>query len=234
MELITEKDHEFFYRVKYILDNHKDDNIPEEFLTDFEELDRTSRRGKRSLDQGVFTSPSENSATKSRRLLDTTSPLPPTTDDDDYWERSEKTTNRRISFGVTGDSSSSSAGRSEERKVRVLLTCIEDKTETEKKLEKMIQVFQNRGLDIEIAHQFSKDVTHIVVSTDEDGLVKQRTMKYMQGIAYGLWIVSSDWITDSTKAQQIQNEQKYEVKYSAKASVDLAPKRSRVLGETVS
>lgn len=79
-----------------------------------------------------------------------------------------------------------------------------------------------------IANRFGPTVTHLVVTTDKKGVLKARTMKYMQALNYGLWIVSSAWVVDSLKAGKLLNEEPYEVHTNAKAHVINAPRRSRL------
>jgi hypothetical protein len=48
-----------------------------------------------------------------------------------------------------------------------------------------------------------------VVSVDKKGALKKRTMKVMQGIMAGLWIVSTRWLSDSLAAGAMLAEEVY-------------------------
>ena len=61
-------------------------------------------------------------------------------------------------------------------------------------------------------------ITHVVVSTDDFGIVNARTAKYEQGVVTGKWVVSFQWVLDSFAALKWLPEDKYVVrgdKYSA-------------------
>lgn len=71
-------------------------------------------------------------------------------------------------------------------------------------------------------------VTHLVVPVNENGVFQQRTMKYMQAVMAGAWVVNLAWITDSLSQGCILAETEYEVKSCYKATVEFSPKRARI------
>ena len=56
---------------------------------------------------------------------------------------------------------------------------------------------------------WSPRVTHVVVRTDEDGGT-DRTLKYLQGVAGGCWVVSCDWIKESRRMGKIMPEVRFD------------------------
>jgi hypothetical protein len=82
--------------------------------------------------------------------------------------------------------------------------------------------------EISPSTHFSSSVTHVIVSVDKNSKVmKQRTMKYMQGLAHGVWIVSTQWLYESFLAGKLLDETPFEVKSNAKAIIPRAPMRAR-------
>jgi len=81
-------------------------------------------------------------------------------------------------------------------------------------------------LDAKIVSEFSPSVTHIVTTTNGKG-VCPRTIKYLNGVLTGKWIVNYDWIVKCLRQKTWMDERPYEVKGTNDASVD-APKRARI------
>lgn len=213
------------------MDNHRDENVPEEFIEHFQELDRSSRRNsnKRNFLEtspiNLMNSPAAAmSSTKSKKFRESSDfpPRFPMTSSSSYVASSSA-----AGGAFTTPSRARTPTRDISKPIRILLTCIEDKGEIEKKLEKMISYFKGIGYSISLEHHFTNEITHIVVSMDENGVVKQRTMKYMLGVAYGLWIVSTNWVQDCLKKQEIVWEDPYEIKTNSKASIPQASRRCR-------
>lgn len=97
-----------------------------------------------------------------------------------------------------------------------------------------------------IATQYDESVTHLVVTLPKSNILKQRTrlltdtrtyyslthfkiinkgtMKYMQSLMHGIWIVSSEWMAESIEHNAVLIEEKYEVVNSSKATMDHAPR----------
>ena len=85
----------------------------------------------------------------------------------------------------------------------------------------------NETFTADSADSFQSNVTHLIVNLDKDKVMKHRTMKYMQGLMAGLWVVSADWVTDSLKERRLLPETNYEVRKNVKALLDDAPRRAR-------
>ena len=79
-----------------------------------------------------------------------------------------------------------------------------------------------------VGSTFDAAVTHVVVSVDKAGMIKKRTMKFMQGIMGGLWVLSSRWLADSVAARRVLPEDAYEVPGYLKSVAPGAPRRARL------
>ncbi|KAL9550605.1 hypothetical protein MBANPS3_004647 [Mucor bainieri] len=99
--------------------------------------------------------------------------------------------------------------------------------EDEKKLDK-IKEEADLTLKIVIHYQMRDfaDVTHVITSVDKKHLCK-RTLKYLQGVLKGKWIVDPQWVIDSTKSKKWQAEDKYEVQGDHLTGKTHAPKLGR-------
>nr|XP_034311344.1 uncharacterized protein LOC105333816 isoform X4 [Crassostrea gigas] len=60
--------------------------------------------------------------------------------------------------------------------------------------------------------KFSKTITHVVMITDSKNFICDRTMKYIQGIAHGCWVLSSEWLYKSLEAGFLLPEEKYVIR----------------------
>ncbi|KAH8555257.1 hypothetical protein BGW37DRAFT_476442 [Umbelopsis sp. PMI_123] len=67
-----------------------------------------------------------------------------------------------------------------------------------------------QGLNGRIVDEFSQEVTHIVTTVDEKKLAR-RTLKYLQGIMCGKWIIDKAWLEKSKLAGKFIPENEYEV-----------------------
>ncbi|CAO3653560.1 unnamed protein product [Mucor fragilis] len=99
--------------------------------------------------------------------------------------------------------------------------------EDEKKLDK-IKEEADLTLKIVIHYQMRDfdDVTHVITSVDKKHLCK-RTLKYLQGVLKGKWVVDPQWVIDSTKSKKWQAEGKYEVQGDHLTGKTHAPKLAR-------
>ena len=79
-----------------------------------------------------------------------------------------------------------------------------------------------------VGDTFDASVTHVVVSVDKAGALKKRTMKFMQAVMGGLWVLSARWLTDSLVARRLLPEDGYEVPGFAKMCTTDAPRRARL------
>ncbi|KAL7329753.1 hypothetical protein PS15p_204796 [Mucor circinelloides] len=99
--------------------------------------------------------------------------------------------------------------------------------EDEKRLDK-IKEEADLTLKIVIHYQMRdfNDVTHVITSVDKKHLCK-RTLKYLQGVLKGKWVVDPQWLIDSTKSKKWQAEDKYEVQGDHLTGKTHAPKLAR-------
>lgn len=63
--------------------------------------------------------------------------------------------------------------------------------------------------NITIESKFCKKVTHLIVDAEEG--ICMSSLDILQGIVYGIWILSSDWIIHSTD-NKLEDYEKYEIK----------------------
>jgi hypothetical protein len=79
---------------------------------------------------------------------------------------------------------------------------------------------------IRLASVFNSCTTHVVTNTDENNRCV-RTVKYLQGLAAGKWILSYSWIQESVKAGCVLQENGFEVTGDSLGSLTGVPKRAR-------
>eukprot|EP00993_Chasmostoma_nieuportense_P002518 NODE_3306_length_992_cov_14.778035_g3160_i0.p1 GENE.NODE_3306_length_992_cov_14.778035_g3160_i0~~NODE_3306_length_992_cov_14.778035_g3160_i0.p1 ORF type:complete len:242 (-),score=59.77 NODE_3306_length_992_cov_14.778035_g3160_i0:53-778(-) len=60
-----------------------------------------------------------------------------------------------------------------------------------------------------ITPHFHTRITHLITNTENN--IAQRTIKYIQAIACGIWIVNFDWVTESRAARRWLPEEPFEV-----------------------
>ncbi|GAN02217.1 hypothetical protein MAM1_0018d01658 [Mucor ambiguus] len=111
------------------------------------------------------------------------------------------------------------------KEVHIIYTALTP--EDEKKLDK-IKKEADLALKIVIHYQMRDftDVTHVITSVDRKHLCK-RTLKYLQGVLQGKWIVDPQWVIDSTKSKKWLEEDKYEVQGDHLTGKTHAPKLAR-------
>ncbi|XP_006824924.1 BRCA1-associated RING domain protein 1-like [Saccoglossus kowalevskii] len=96
------------------------------------------------------------------------------------------------------------------------------KREQKAKLDHCAKLLKGKVLD-----EFDDSVSHVVTSCNEDGQCP-RTMKYLQAILHGKWIVSFDWVTTCLKKQQLVEEQYFEVTGTVTHPFSLGPRKARL------
>lgn len=74
-------------------------------------------------------------------------------------------------------------------------------------IQESLQTLEKLGLRVRAA--WGAEVTHVVVHTE--GRVAPRTLKYLQGVASGCWVVSQMWVLDSLQRGRLMPEEAYEV-----------------------
>nr|XP_031844675.1 breast cancer type 1 susceptibility protein homolog [Nomia melanderi] len=73
--------------------------------------------------------------------------------------------------------------------------------------------------------QFDPSVTHVIVKEDK-GNSASKTLKYLQGVAHGKWVVGYQWVIDSLKEARPINAENYEVVDCG--TFEAGPRRSRL------
>lgn len=73
---------------------------------------------------------------------------------------------------------------------------------------------------------FNSTVTHVIVKVSGQRNTTEKTLKYLQGIAYGKWIVSLNWVYDSLQEKKLLNEENYEIVDNLTS--EEGPKKSRL------
>ncbi|CAK9809000.1 Breast cancer type 1 susceptibility protein homolog [Anthophora quadrimaculata] len=74
--------------------------------------------------------------------------------------------------------------------------------------------------------QFDRNVTHVIVKTDKENNGANKTLKYLQGVAYGKWIVSYQWVMDTLKERRLISEKPYEAVDGR--TLEAGPRKSRL------
>ncbi|XP_017782878.1 PREDICTED: intracellular protein transport protein USO1-like [Nicrophorus vespilloides] len=64
---------------------------------------------------------------------------------------------------------------------------------------------------ITYSSNFSEKVTHMIVNTNDENQVKDDTIKYVNAVASGAWVLNYQWIIDCLKHNEIIPEIHYEV-----------------------
>eukprot|EP01038_Epipyxis_sp_PR26KG_P009450 gene9450-12734_t len=233
--IVSSSEDYFFYTVKYVLNKAIEQKVYTDFIKPYQELDRNSRKSRNNTCKGVVVKedPEINdtiNSTDQIKSIRSSSSYSPALDCSAIKKRPPMIQSKEHKKYSRNQKSSSQASlESLDQNKRgdnsiVILTTSMDSFFTPK-IESFINKFSNV---VTSNHRFDHSVTHLVVSLEKDGLLKQRTMKYMQSLMAGLWIVSTDWIVDSIKNGAIVPEDRYEVIRNAKAKVDYAPKRARL------
>ncbi|OXU17950.1 hypothetical protein TSAR_012801 [Trichomalopsis sarcophagae] len=77
---------------------------------------------------------------------------------------------------------------------------------------KIVQNFANK-FNATFLVTFTEDVTHVIVATDPETKLGQKTLKYIQGIAFKKHVISFQWILDCLDENAIldEDDEKYDV-----------------------
>lgn len=78
-----------------------------------------------------------------------------------------------------------------------------------KSVHNKLKVLVKAHSNLRIETKFNKEVTHLIVDADEDGIC-QTSNDVLLGIVSSLWIINADWITKSTE-EKLEPFDKYEV-----------------------
>ncbi|KAG1467164.1 hypothetical protein G6F56_004564 [Rhizopus delemar] len=100
--------------------------------------------------------------------------------------------------------------------------------EDEESLDKLVNSTLDTKLKISVHYKMRDfgDVTHIITSVDKDRLCR-RTLKYLQGILEGKWIMTPQWLMGSIQSQQWLPQDSYEVKGDHVTGPTQGPSRGR-------
>lgn len=235
VEARTELEDSWVYSIRYVLDGTRDDDVPSAFVEKYVELGRNHRRRS-----NLFSSPTPEpvqesgskrvrSGAKQEKLWFSPSPEKNSTSTSiaSHTTTSQTSHTNHTSHTSTADhhtASHSSASEQAPQKVVLCTTGIDSKFHLDQKLEKLLECG-----DVTLSCGFTSDVTHLLVSTaPRNNVMQQRTMKYMQALAKGIWIVSTKWLEDCLAAHRLLPEQDYEVRGNIKAYVEHAPRRARL------
>jgi len=193
-------DSENCYDVRYILSNTKDKSVPAAFIKPEQE------EGPRVRKRNQTASPSSSISFK-RKPLDELTP-------------SEQNKKRGKTNFQTPNKITTQQPPTPSTKIVLLASTLQDINK--ESVKKFTDTF---GADY--ADSFGPSITHLVVSADKDKVMRHRTMKYMQAIMTGIWIVSADWLNDCLTQGHLLPENDYEIRRNIKADVDDAPRRAR-------
>lgn len=231
---------EGLYNVKYVIGG-TDNNVPVTFIEKYDDLSRSSRKAKLENDRlkTMETEPTslemndnlpEVKASKTMRARKSWSGSLESVASKEVNIGTKRKRERHSDDGtttfLTSMSKEISADKCQDSTSKLInllsssLSSIENST-----IDQFVQLFQPR---VTISNRFDNTVTHVIVHIDDNGVLHQRTMKYLQGIIAGTWILSSLWITDSLKQSRILSEKGYEVNLNSKAIMQKAPYRARM------
>lgn len=233
---------EVYYSVKYVLDGKHEVGIPAIFVEKFEELDRGNRSTRKTLRDTTNTFNSnvpaarDDHASSAQDCTEMTirhKKRPAPTDKENKNDGSSQMIPNQSVTKSTKERLFEDSKGSAPKEIVILTTALDSskpgfQQQFEKKLEALCQHYPF----VSVVSRFSDRVTHVVCSVDRNGIIKQRTMKYMQAVARGIWVVSTQWIVDSLKRVHdetgvLADEGRYEVISDPKAAIPGAPAKSR-------
>lgn len=108
-----------------------------------------------------------------------------------------------------------------DKKAKNLILCCSGLNNAEKHIVSQFQQLSG----VILLKNWDLSVTHVVASTDENGICK-RTFKYMMGVLEGKWIVNIEWVKACIKSMELVDEQLYEIKVDSHGIRD-GPSRGR-------
>jgi hypothetical protein len=111
----------------------------------------------------------------------------------------------------------------------VLCASLSDMSKSDKKKIEESFALLHQQFGVEVRDTVDESTTHLVVHC-KHGLVQRRSMKYLQSVVRGLWIVDSKWVFESAHAQEIQPEGRFEALYDRKTSSDVRDNKGNICG----
>lgn len=96
---------------------------------------------------------------------------------------------------------------------------------TEEKLEFKKTV---KGLGGSTSAKITENVTHLVTRRTNNSFKAPRTFKYLEAILHGAWIVSYEWIEESSRAGKWLHEAEYEIQGDTTVGISDGPSRARI------
>jgi hypothetical protein len=181
------------YDVKYILTSQREKCVPKEFVVKDCSLNGTERPRRASMSTPTSSEKcTEGNGSKKRRI--SRSPL--------------KTLTNNVNINSRECSDLSNTFRKLEKgmsKLVLLATAIDD--ENKETLNAFASKF-NATLTEDVDEN---EISHLIVRTNQDGVIKQRTMKYMMSLMLGCWIVDISWIKSCLACNKLVPEAEFEV-----------------------
>jgi hypothetical protein len=71
---------------------------------------------------------------------------------------------------------------------------------------------KHSAITMNLDDTITEDTTHVLVDTDDTGMAKSRTAKFLGGLAVGAWLVSHAWLDACTEAGELVAEAPFECK----------------------
>ncbi|XP_077978849.1 uncharacterized protein LOC144434269 [Glandiceps talaboti] len=96
------------------------------------------------------------------------------------------------------------------------------KREQRVKLEQFAKLLNGR-----VVEEFDGSVTHVVTVCNDDGQCP-RTMKFLQGVLNGKWIISYEWVKTCIEKKKHEEEQYFEVTGTTIHPFTLGPRKARL------
>lgn len=198
------------YDVKYILTSQREKCVPKEFVVKDSSLNGSERPRRASMSTPTSSEKStEGDGSKRRRI--SRSPL--------------KSLTNSVNINIRECSNSSSTFQKLEKrmsKLVLLATAIDDENK------ETLNAFASKFNAILTEDVDENEISHLVVRTNRDGIIKQRTMKYMMALMLGCWIVDISWIQSCLACNELVPEAKFEVYFTCLKSI-LSTSKSLVL-----
>jgi hypothetical protein len=176
------------YNVKYILDSSQEKGLQSVFMEATKELGKRSRRPVsdcQNADDGIKNAMKTTVAKRTKRRISSTTPH----------------SHEKVGDAMTSVSSSS------KRKVNTHST-VKNITIMSSGLDSDDTIVLDEFADtfnVRLLTRFDPNVTHLVVKVDENGMCHQRTMKYLQAIVAGIWVVSVEWVSHSVRDARLRS-----------------------------
>ncbi len=85
-----------------------------------------------------------------------------------------------------------------------------------------------KGLGGSVVQKITENVTHLVTRRTNNTFKSPRTLKYLDALLQGAWIVSYEWIEESSRAGKWLHEGDFEIQGDTSVGISDGPSRARI------